>query len=206
MELSDKLSTNFTLGDLVYTTQPLSAPNLPPKGPYFDNLVFTADVLEELLTLFGFTIVSGFRTKELQQRLIDIGEPATSKLSFHEVGRAVDIIPDGISLADAFGLILANPIRERFAEIAFKPSQGSLHLAINVPGDIRVPKITAMNEAQQYGALSTEAIQGYIDRAIASVGDVSAAVSAQAPKIAVFAVGAVSLAAIYWMLMKKRES
>lgn len=159
-----KLSNSYTLGDLIKTSQVLAMPNTPDQQWMFDNLVLLADMCEELTSKVGpFTIVSGFRTKELQQALAAAGEPATSKISFHEAGRAIDIGPSTMSPIEFFARILADAeLREKFAEIALKPAQNALHLAINVPGDARTPKITALDAAQNYVKLTTDEIESYI--------------------------------------------
>lgn len=173
-DASTMLSDTFSLGDLAYTTQNLSAPNLPTTQAQMDALTYSArNQLQALLDkVGGFQILSGFRTKELQQKLTDLGEPTSKNLSFHEVGRGFDILPTDMPLDTYFGLILADPeLRDSFAEIAYKPGQGTIHLATNVPGDWRSPKITALNASQVYAGLSAEDIADYANRAIASVSD-----------------------------------
>lgn len=165
MNFDDQLSPSFKVRDLTITKHSLASPNIPTDSVTAQNLTYLADVLEQLTYYMDFEILSGFRTRELQQKLAAEGEPVSSGLSFHEVGRAVDIFPRNMDLADAFGMIIATPgLKERFAEIAYKPSQNSLHLAVNVPGDTRTPKVLGLNPAGVYATLSLADQQPYIDR------------------------------------------
>jgi hypothetical protein len=166
MDPSQQLSTNYTLGDLCVTSHKLNAPNLPSDPATVQNMTYLADDLENLTTSIGpFTVPSAFRTAELQALLVAEGEPATTKLSFHEVGRAADIIPTTMDINTYFGMILANDnLRNLFAEIAIKPAQGSIHLAVNVPGDTRTPKITGLTADQTYAQLTPDQVQAYIDQ------------------------------------------
>lgn len=165
-----RLSASYTLEDLTKTSQVLALPNLPllTEKWILDNLVFLADRLEELGSVVGpFVIISGYRTGELQQKLAESGEPtgSGSTKSFHEVGRAVDLYPTTMGIAEFFGKLLANEnLRLQFAEISIKPSQNALHLAINVPGDVRAPKISGLNSQNVYQRLSAEEIQKYVEK------------------------------------------
>lgn len=159
-----QLSPNYNLGDLTVTNQSLSYPNLPDSTAQFENLTFLADVLEELNAKIGaFRIPSAFRTKELQDKLTAEGQPTSEKTSFHELGRGVDIIPTTMSITDYFGRILADEnLKNKFVEIAIKPGQGSIHLAINVPGDVREPRVMGLNTEGSYVRLSLDEIANYI--------------------------------------------
>lgn len=163
-DINAMLSQNFTLGNLCVTNQALSQPNLPNQSYQYDNLVYTADVIEQLNHEVGpFQILSGFRTKELQNKLSSQGEPTSAGMSFHEAGRAVDVYPTTMTIADMFGRILANEaLRSQFAEIAIKPEQNALHLAVNVPGDVRQPKITGLTSGGVYARLNADEIASYI--------------------------------------------
>lgn len=166
-----RLSNSYILGDLTKTSQILALPNSPDDQTekwIFANLILLAQVLEYLEQQIGpFVIISGFRTAELQAALKNEGAPVGSGTtkSFHEVGRAVDIYPSTMSIDDYFGKMLANEeIRTMFAEISIKPSQNSLHLAINVPGDARAPKILGLNSENKYVNLTSAEIQNYISK------------------------------------------
>lgn len=165
-----RLSASFILEDLTKTSQVLAMPNLPllTEKWIFDNLLLLADTLEYLQSAVGpFIVISGYRTNELQKKLAESGEPTGTgnTKSFHEVGRGVDIYPTTMGIADFFGRLLANEnLRLKFSEISIKPSQNALHLAINVPGDVRTPKITGLNTANEYQRLTPEEIQGYIQK------------------------------------------
>ena len=194
-----RLSNSYTLENFIGTNQLLSMPNSPTEQWMFDNLIFLADMCEELTSKIGpFTIVSGFRTKELQQALAAAGEPATSKLSFHEAGRAVDIGPTSMGITEYFAKILADPVlRAKFSEISIKPNQNALHLAINVPGDNRTPKITALDENKNYVKLTVDQIQDYIAPYMQSVEDAvlvaSDAVTSNKLPVIIGAIGLVGL-------------
>ena len=169
------LSSNYNLADLCVTSQILMQPNIPSDQSTINNLIVTADVLEQLTSTIGpFSVLSGFRTKELQQVLGEAGNPVAQGLSFHEVGRAVDIYPTTMAISDYFGKILANQdLTNKFAEISIKPGQNSIHLAVNVPGDTRTPKITGLDSSSNtYQTLSDSAIENYIQQAGAGLENV----------------------------------
>lgn len=204
------LSTHYSLGDLIATTKPLSQPNFPSDSSHYDNLVLMADMLERLDTEVGpFVLLSGYRTKELQDILTAAGEPTSKGLSFHEIGRGVDVSPTGMTPAEYFGRILANEdLKNQFAEIAIKPSQNALHLAINVPGDMRDPKITGLNAEGSYVKLSLDQITDYIAPYMASTEDAVNYAEAQLvtmnkTPLIIAAIGGLGLAA--WLLMGKKR-
>jgi hypothetical protein len=180
------LSASYTLGDLTLTNQNLTEPNLPPNSWQFDNLILLADMLEQLdFTVGPFTLISAFRTHELQEKLAAQGEPTGSSMSFHEAGRAVDIAPTTMGLTEYFGKLLANEdLRLQFSEISIKPSQGSIHLAINVPGDVREPKILGLNSSQEYTRLSSSDIESYVAPFLEAAGETMEQVSDYASQIA----------------------
>lgn len=168
-----KLSDHYRLKDLTATNQALSAPNDPSSADHFNNLETTAQILESLEYKVGpFTILSGYRTKELQDKLAASGEPTASGLSFHEIGRGVDIYPTTMTLDQFFGLLLADEeLKGQFAEIAIKPSQNSIHLATNVPGDVRSAKVLGLNTEGIYARLNLDEIAGYIAPYMASIDE-----------------------------------
>lgn len=203
------LSPNFTLKSLTVTNQQLSQPNEPTSADHYNNLVLTADALEQLLYYIGpFNVLSGYRTKELQNALTAAGEPTSKGLSFHEIGRGIDIAPTTMSLTEFYGKLLADEnLRNLFAEIAIKPSQNSIHLAINVPGDVRQPKITGLNTEGVYATLSLDDIANYIAPYMASAEeayDYAAAKLVSYNKLPLYlALGLGLLGAGYFLLGKK---
>lgn len=158
------LSNSYSLGDLIGTSQQLSAPNMPSTQEEIDNLTILADVKEQLDNEIGHsTILSGFRTKELETVLTAKGEPTAAGTSFHELGRAIDISPNNMSITEFFGRLLANEdLKNKFAEIAIKASQNAIHLAVNVPYDTRDPKVLGLNSDNVYARLTADDILNYI--------------------------------------------
>lgn len=162
-DLNAKVSEHYTLGQFLVTNQALTRPNMPEYIEHYDNLLLLADAKEKLDYYIGPSyIVSAYRTKELQDILKSQGEPVASGKSFHEVGRGIDISPTNMELSEFFGKLLASPLRSDFAEIAIKPGQNAIHLAINTPSDVREPKVTGLNEQGIYSRLSVDEIAKYI--------------------------------------------
>src|SRR5271155_4726895 len=162
---NQQLSANYTVGSLCPTTQTLSQPNLPTDPSYVDNMEVLASVLELMNGTVGpFTVLSGYRTAELEAVLTSQGEPTAPGLSFHELGRAVDIYPTTMTIDQYWGQLLANSnTRDLFTEMAYKPSQNSIHLAVNVPADTRVTKVLALNATTMvYGVMSIDQIEEFI--------------------------------------------
>lgn len=161
---STMLSNSYALKDFTVTSQALSQPNLPSSEFQMANLMVLADIKEQLDNLIGHSsILSGFRTKELQNVLASQGEPVASGTSFHEIGRGMDIAPVGMTPKEFFGRLLANEeLKNKFSEIAIKPSQNSIHLAVNTVDDWRFPKILGLNNDGVYKALGVDDILTYI--------------------------------------------
>lgn len=161
---SDMLSSHYSIANLSPTTKALSKPNLPSTDVEISNMAMLADTAELLERNVGpFTILSGFRTKELQSVLSSTGEPTSAGTSFHELGRAVDIYPTTMGIAEFFAKILVDEdLKNRFVEIAIKPGQNSIHLAINVPDDTRDPRVMALNADNVYARLTVDEITSYI--------------------------------------------
>lgn len=157
-------SARYSVGALSVTNQALSAPNLPTTQDQLANLSQLGNILEQLTDNVGpFSILSGFRTRELQNLLSAQGEPTASGTSFHEVGRGVDIAPTSMDINSFFGMLLSNEdLKNEFAEIAIKPGQNSIHLAVNVPGDVRTTKVLGLNSDNVYTSLSIDDILAYI--------------------------------------------
>ena len=158
-----QLSAHYTLANLTQTSKPVSTPNLPSSAEHFNNLKLLADALEYLDSKIGpFNIMSGYRTKELQNLLKSAGEPVATGTSFHELGLGVDIYPTTMKIAEYFGKILADPIiTSRFVEIAIKPSQNTLHLSVRNPNETRATRITQLNPQGSYVGLSKAQIDSY---------------------------------------------
>lgn len=170
-DLNTKLSAHYTLKNLTQTSQPVSAPNMPTTTDHFNNLKLLADALEMLDAKIGpFNIVSGFRTKELQNLLKSAGEPVATGTSYHEVGLGTDIYPTTMKIAEYFGLILADPeLSKRFVEIAIKPSQNTIHLSVRAPGNTKAQKITNLT-SKGYIQLTKDQIMSYVAPFLDSTG------------------------------------
>jgi hypothetical protein len=160
---SEDLFGPYNLSDLCVTQTGL--PNLPQDLTTFNNLQSLAALLSGLTTDVGpFTVLSGFRTPAVQAALASSGEPVppAGKLSFHEVGLAADIAPTTMPLAQFFGMMLAAGYQDLCAEIAYKPSQNSIHLAVAVPYKVGV--VLALDPTTNtYGPLSQDAVDSYAD-------------------------------------------
>lgn len=182
---SMQISADYTLADLCVTSQTLTAPNLPINQAEINNLGVLAQFLETLTTTIGpFTILSGFRSPELEAVLTAQGEPTAPGLSFHELGRAADLAPTTMTIDQMFGQILANSnMLSQLVEIAWKPSQNSIHLAVNTPDDTRVTKVLTLNSGGIYAQLTADEIeqfiQPYVTSSAAAVTDADNIVSAQ---------------------------
>lgn len=181
---STMLSAHYSIGNLSATSQPVTQANLPSTTTQLSNMQYLADTLEMLDSEVGpFSLLSSFRTKELQNLLAAAGEPTASGTSFHELGRAVDITPTTMGITEMFGRILANSdLKNRFVEIAIKPSQNALHLAVNVPDDTRTPKVLGLNADNVYKSLSAEEILPYITPYMPAGTDITEYADDLAPK------------------------
>jgi len=158
-----KLSANYSLKDLTTTSQSLSRPNMPTTTEEFENLQLLADTLELLKSRIGpFSIVSAFRTGELQQALKSQGEPVSTGKSYHELGLGIDIYPTTMNITEYFGRILASStLKNRFVEIAIKPSQNTIHLAVRPVGSTKEVKVMGLDSKSVYKSLSLEDIARY---------------------------------------------
>ncbi len=165
---SEDLWGNYKLKDLCITNTGL--PNLPVGIPgmiseedIFNNLQKLAALLTDLARDVGpFHLLSAYRTPEVQAALASAGEPVppAGKLSFHAVGLAADIAPTTMSLADYFGMMLAAGYQEKTAEIGYKPSQNSIHLAVKVPYKQGVV-LALDSESGKYGPISQEQVDQF---------------------------------------------
>jgi len=215
LDPSMMLSTNFNLAELTKTNT--GFPNLPEEDSLeLRNLGWTADILEQLAYDIGpFNIISGFRTADVQQALADQGEPVAKGKSFHEAGLAVDIAPTTMDINTFYGKLAAlvgtsgseGPWFGKLSEIAIKPGQNSLHLAIAVPGS-RQNVFMALNSAGEYAKLTADEILGYAQPFMTAVSDVVETVTATKPRKAMLliAVAGGLLLVLYMMSKKKRTA
>jgi hypothetical protein len=158
------MSAHYSLGNLTATQQQLTSPNMPSTQEQMNNLSVLAQDLEELTQSIGpFNILSGFRTPELQNVLGQEGNPVSAGLSFHELGRAVDLYPTTMTVNEFVSRLLANEsLKIKFVEIAMKPSQNAIHLAVNIPSDTRAPRILVLNASGAYAPMSDQDIEAMI--------------------------------------------
>lgn len=209
------LSTNFSLAKLTKTSTGL--PNLPNEGSLeLRNLGWTADMLEQLGYDVGpFKVVSGFRTHDVQIALADRGEPVASGKSFHEAGLAVDIFPTTMGIEEFYGKLAAlvgtsdnqGPWWGKLSEIAIKPGQNSIHLALAVPGS-KQNVFLALNSVGIYAALTTDEVLSYAQPFIAAVEEIASRATATMPRklILLTAVGGGLLFVLYMMTKKQRTT
>lgn len=203
------LSNSYSLGDMTQTNQQLSMSNMPTTQEQVDNLTIMADVKEQLDNEIGHsTILSGFRTHELQQVLAAKGEPTAAGVSFHELGRAMDLSPVGMTITEFFGRLLANEtLKAKFTEIAIKVSQNSIHLAVNVPSDTRDPKVLGLNSDNVYARLTIDDILTYITPYMPNVDaatNYAGTLAAGSSNTMLYVLLAVVLGAVTLMGTKKR--
>lgn len=149
------LFANFKLKDLTITKTGLS--NLPKTKTEFDNLVWLAKVLDQLrISLGPFTIISAFRTAEVQKAVAGKNFNPNSK-SFHEIGIAADIYPLGQTIDAYFGKMITNEWKTKLGEIIIKPTQNSIHISLptkTVRGKTMILdgayRLLTSNEIEQY--------------------------------------------------------
>ena len=205
---STLLSPNYSISALSQTSKPLMTPNLPTTEDQLYNMSVLAKTLESLRSIIGpFSIISGFRTKELQQLLASSGEPVAAGVSYHELGLAVDIYPTNMSIDEFFGRLLSDePLKAQFAEIAIKPKQNSIHLSVNTPDNMKEPKILGLNNDNVYGRLSLDDIANYIAPYMASIDeayDYAASKLVTYNKTPLILTVAVSLAGMAYLFLNK---
>lgn len=158
------LSSHYALKDFIGTSQSLNQPNMPSSPDYYYNLSDLANFVELIESKIGpVQILSGYRTKELQNALTAAGEPTSAGTSFHELGRGIDIYPTTMPINQYFGRMLADEeVKNQMAEVAYKPGQNSIHIGINILSDVRPVKVLALNDANVYGRLSLDEIASFI--------------------------------------------
>lgn len=101
---SEKLSPNFTLGELLVTSQPF--PNIPNKQETDNLKMLVKFVLQPTRDLLKVPIVinSAFRSNEVNKAVGGVDN------SQHRLGFAADIVPQGIPLMGAFKMIAKSSI------------------------------------------------------------------------------------------------
>ena len=214
-DASTQVSNHFTLGDLTVTQQ--NADNTPSDSD-FANLQKLGAVLDTLFDTIGpFNVISAYRSAAVEAALTASGQPtaeaAAGHISFHEVGLAADIYPTTMSLDDYFGKMMAamgtsdapGPLMDQMAEVAYKPSQNSIHLAAAV--DYRANNvILALNSAGKYAKLSADEIanfaEPYITQAEQAISNVAAEVATPMGMGTIAIIGA-ALYAYFFMGKKK---
>jgi hypothetical protein len=202
MSPGDPVSTKYTVADLSHTSAPL--PNEVPDE-FASNLALLASVLEQLEAVIGpFKVASAFRSDAVQTYLGTQGLPVAKGKSYHTIGLGADIVPSTMSIQDAFGKILADPIKDQFAEISLKETQTALHLGVKYDAG-QSTKVTALNDSGDYVALSLDEIQNY---AAPFLADISAGVeiAAKNPLPLAGIVAAVCLIAYFVMQPKGRTT
>lgn len=118
----------YRLKDLTITST--GEPNLPTSQYQINNLKWLAKVLEQLEASIGpFAILSAFRSHDVQE-MVGPGAVGEGKLSFHEVGMAVDISPLTMTIEEYISKIMNSEWRSKLGEIIFKKDQNSLHLGL----------------------------------------------------------------------------
>lgn len=171
-----QLSERYTIADLTKTSEDVE--NLPGYE-HLENLTKLAELLERIEDLVGkFTVHSAFRSAALQDVLNPDVRTTASGKSYHELGLAADISPWFMPLDQMFAKIITDPaLKSSFAEIAIKPSQGSIHVAAGGPNG----KLLFAEPDGKYRALTGTEIASYTGKAsenkiaIAGVVDVRVA-------------------------------
>jgi len=165
-DANEHLSPSFTLADLIVTSHTVD--NRPTTQSEYDNLVNLAQMLEELQNDVGpFTILSAYRSTALQDMLRAEGEPVAAGKSFHELGMAIDLTPKTMSNEEFYGRLAAlvgndinpGPWYGKLSEIAYKPTQNAIHLAL--PTSYKQNVFMALNAAGTYAKLTYEEIENY---------------------------------------------
>lgn len=208
------LSFSYSVADLSPTKTGL--PNLPEEGSLeLRNLGWTAEMLEALKYDVGpFDVISAFRTHEVQNALTYAGEPTNpDRKSFHEAGLAVDIFPTTMTLETFYGKLAAlvgspeNPGAwfGRLSEIAYKPKQNSIHLALAVEGS-RQNVFLSLNSIGKYAALTADEIADFASPFLNAVSDVAAAATSSPLRKIVLFGGIGSVLLVVLMIVTKRRT
>jgi zinc D-Ala-D-Ala carboxypeptidase len=104
MLFNEKLTPNFTLGELLVTSQPF--PNIPDEQEISNLKSLAVNVLQPIRNLLGvpITINSAFRSHQVNKAVGGVDD------SQHRQGFAADIVPIGIDLFTAFKIIAKSSI------------------------------------------------------------------------------------------------
>jgi zinc D-Ala-D-Ala carboxypeptidase len=127
---SEKLSPNFTLGELLVTSQPF--PNIPDEQEISNLTLLTKNVLQPIRDLLGVPIVvnSAFRSHQVNKSVGGVDN------SQHRLGFAADIVPSKLSIDTAFKIIAKSKIPydqliietnqrgNRWIHVSFNPKGG----------------------------------------------------------------------------------
>jgi hypothetical protein len=182
-----QISKYFTLSQLTVTNT--GADNTPDASS-LTNLNQLGQLLDLLYDTIGpFNVISAFRSKAVEDALSASGQPtaeaAAGHISFHEVGLAADIYPTNMSLDEYWGKMMAalgtadtpGPLWNQMSEMAYKPTQGSIHVAGAV--DYRNNNVVlALNSSGTYASLTADEIDQYAGPYLAQAfTDVAAVVS-----------------------------
>lgn len=203
-----QLSQYYKLKDLIVTEQVLSSPNMPSTQTEIQNLTHMAEMLDVLHDYVGpFKLLSGYRTKELQNALAAAGDPVAVGTSYHELGLGVDIRPTSMGLVEYFGKLLADEnIRNSYREISIKVSQNSIHLGAKILGDTRETKVLGLDENKKYVRLNLDQIQSYIAPYIQTAEEtvqVATQIASANPMSSLFLVLGLVSAGAYLILRKR---
>jgi hypothetical protein len=112
-----------------------------------------------------------------------------------------------MSITEMFGRILANEsLKNKFAEIAIKPSQNAIHLSVNTPADTRTPKVLGLNNEGIYTRLSLDDIVRYITPYMTSTAAATSYADAELapPSVSPMLIGLAALGIGAYFLSKKK--
>jgi len=183
-----------------------------PNADELANLKWLATFLEEVYSTVGpFEVVSGFRTKQLQELLRSEGEPTAARKSFHEAGMAVDVYPTNMSLEEFYWLLVSS-FYGRIGEPSIKAAQNAVHFALPTPSNIS--KIMALNsETGVYEKIDEATIQQkitqYASKLYDNAAEIASTISLEVNKPAIrwgilAAVVGIASAAYFFLMGKKR--
>lgn len=130
---NEKLSTYFDLRALTTTQQ--NADNTP--GPLeLANLKELGTILDDIIDFIGpFRVVSAYRS----QTVNDLVGGAPNSL--HMDGKAADLFPTVQNLESFYRDLFESGIADNLGEIAYKPTQGTVHISIKTLTKSSVPLI-----------------------------------------------------------------
>jgi zinc D-Ala-D-Ala carboxypeptidase len=132
---NEHLTTNFTLGELLVTSKPF--PNIPNEREKENLRALAKKVLQPVRDLlskvFGMSVPininSAFRSEQVNKA---VGGVSNSQ---HRIGQAADIVPQGISLMEAFTIIAKSSIP--YDQLIFETDEDGdqwIHISYNPNG------------------------------------------------------------------------